>query len=66
MSMSDDENNRSSSDGDIDRSLLALLRCPCAQQRPLEQQDGGLACTGCERVFPVVDGIPSIFLDEDS
>ncbi len=66
MSMSDNENNKSSSDDDIDRALLALLRCPCAEQCPLEQQENGLSCTGCERVFPVVDGIPSIFLDEDS
>ena len=66
MSMSDNDCNKSSSIGGIDRSFLALLRCPCPQQRSLEEQESGLSCTGCERIFPIVDGIPSIFLDEDS
>jgi hypothetical protein len=44
----------------VDPQLLALLRCPCQQHQPLQQRPEGLACSGCERVFPVVDGIPVI------
>jgi len=46
--------------GEVDPMLLALLRCPCPQHQPLQQRPDGLACSGCERFFPVVDGIPVI------
>ena len=51
----------------IDPALLSLLCCPCDEHRALEQRDDGLGCTGCERIFPVVDGIPVILpVSEDS
>ncbi|MCX6465524.1 MAG: Trm112 family protein [Pseudonocardiales bacterium] len=53
----------------VDPQLLEILACPCDQHAPLQpaaRPDGGpgLACTGCARVFPVVDGIPVLLLDE--
>ncbi len=51
----------------VDPALLSLLCCPCDEHRALEQRQDGLGCTGCERVFPVVDGIPVILPEsEDS
>lgn len=64
--MSDKEDHQTAKSNQIDRSFLALLRCPSCQQQPLEQLEDGLSCKACERVFPVVDGIPSLFPDEDS
>jgi uncharacterized protein YbaR (Trm112 family) len=54
------EQSSGADSGDVDPLLLALLRCPCQQHQPLQQRPEGLACSGCERVFPVVDGIPVI------
>lgn len=51
----------------VDPQLLEILACPCDLHAPLrpEGPDGAeLACTGCGRVFPVVDGIPVLLLDE--
>jgi len=66
--MPDDSGNHTSdSPVEIDPSLLALLRCPCQEKKPLEASSTGLTCTGCERSFPVVDGIPVILPEsEDS
>ena len=49
----------------LDARLLALLCCPlCGQAvRPLPD-DSGLACDGCGRVYPVVDGIPVMLVEE--
>ncbi|MAW76716.1 MAG: hypothetical protein CMJ95_04910 [Planctomycetes bacterium] len=65
MLMSDQEPNESATSSGIDRSFLALLRCPCSKRHRLEEGENGLSCTGCERIFPVVDGIPGIFPDQD-
>ncbi len=54
------EHSSGADSGEVDPKLLALLRCPCPQHQPLQQRPDGLACSGCERVFPVVDGIPVI------
>ncbi|NRA74540.1 MAG: hypothetical protein HRU16_01250 [Planctomycetes bacterium] len=63
--MSEQDSSKSTGGSSIDPSFLALLCCPCPDRRPLEQGDHGLCCSGCERVFPVVDGIPRILLDQD-
>ena len=44
--------------------LMALLRCPCCGEDRLAQTDGGLTCTRCESVYPVVQGIPRLFPDQ--
>lgn len=50
--------------------VLDILACPCDQHAPLsydtEAADGSgeLACTGCDRVYRIDDGIPVLLLDE--
>jgi uncharacterized protein YbaR (Trm112 family) len=54
----------------IDPWLLDILACPCEQHAPLEPvaDPAGvlveLACSACDRAFPVRDGIPVRLLDE--
>ena len=44
---------------------LEALRCPACRST-LEQREGGYACTGCTRTFPVVQGIPVLIDEEQS
>lgn len=50
--------------------VLEILACPCEQHAPLDYDAdaadgaGELGCTACDRVFPIVDGIPVLLLDE--
>lgn len=50
--------------------LLEILACPCDAHAPLDydpQAAGGqgeLACTVCDRVYRISDGIPVLLLDE--
>ncbi|WP_424321717.1 Trm112 family protein [Klenkia marina] len=50
----------------MDPALLAILACPDAHHSPLTLDAGAgeLLCTGCDRAFPVRDGIPVLLLDE--
>lgn len=54
----------------LDRQLLDILACPCAEHAPLRVGTPGdadadfLTCTACGRMFPVRDGIPVLLLDE--
>jgi uncharacterized protein YbaR (Trm112 family) len=51
----------------IDPKLLEILICPDCQQPVRElEQDKGLECSGCGRVYPVRDGIPVMLVDEAS
>lgn len=43
--------------------LLALLVCP-VDHAELELRDSKLICTTCARVYPIVDGIPNMVVDE--
>lgn len=47
----------------IDADLLALLVCPI-DHAALELKGTTLVCTNCARVFPIVDGIPNMVVDE--
>lgn len=42
--------------------LIELLACPICEDRPALRREGGeiLACTACERRYPIVDGIPHL------
>jgi uncharacterized protein YbaR (Trm112 family) len=50
--------------------LVEILACPCDAHAPLDYDPeaasgaGELACTGCDRVFRIDDGIPVLLLDE--
>lgn len=49
----------------IDAKLLEILRCPaCRGAVRLLDAEGGIACGSCRRVYPVVDGIPVMLVEE--
>jgi hypothetical protein len=49
----------------IDARLLDLLRCPACRGvvRPHDHEQG-LLCASCGRLYPIVDGIPVMLVDE--
>lgn len=49
----------------MDTTILNILACP-ACNAPLEQQNNspGLLCGNCGLLFPVIDGIPVLLIDE--
>lgn len=55
---------------ELDPQLMDILACPCDEHAPLragtpaEPEADVLTCTSCGLVFPVVDGIPVLLLDE--
>jgi len=50
--------------------LVEILACPCDEHAPLNYDPaaadgaGELACTACDRVFRIDDGIPVLLLEE--
>jgi uncharacterized protein len=48
----------------LDPQLLEILACPSDDHAPLRQEGTTLVCTSCGRVYPIVDGIPVLLLDE--
>jgi uncharacterized protein YbaR (Trm112 family) len=50
----------------LDSSLLDILACPSDDHAPLrlDEATNELACTVCDRSFPIKDGIPVLLLDE--
>ncbi|HEY3736330.1 MAG TPA: Trm112 family protein [Jatrophihabitans sp.] len=48
----------------VPADLLSLLACPSDDHAPLRQEGETLVCTSCGLVFPIVDGIPVLLLDE--
>lgn len=55
---------------ELDPRLLEILACPSPDHAPLrvgapdDPAADALTCTACGRVFPVVDGVPVLLLDE--
>ena len=47
----------------IDEKLLALLACP-ACQGDVQLKDNKIVCTRCQRIYPIVDGIPVLLVDQ--
>jgi uncharacterized protein YbaR (Trm112 family) len=49
----------------IDPRLLEILCCPVCRNRvtPLAN-DAGLQCTGCRRIYPIIDGIPDMIAED--
>ena len=49
----------------IDARLLELLCCPLCRKPVAELADGtGLRCAACRRVYPIVDGIPVMLVED--
>lgn len=49
----------------IHPDLMELIRCPqCHGQLRLRPTDGGLECAACKLVYPVVDDIPQLLIEE--
>lgn len=49
------------------KAILDLLACPvpeCRKPLTLAADELSLKCTGCERVYPVRDGIPMLLVEE--
>lgn len=49
----------------IDRTLLEILACPsCKTDVKLTEDESGLKCVKCSRVYPIRDDIPVMLIDE--
>jgi len=46
----------------IDAKLLDLLSCP-ACQGDVKLQDNKIVCVKCQRIYPIVDGVPVLLVD---
>jgi uncharacterized protein len=47
----------------IESNLLELIRCPLGKSS-LKYENNSLICTRCGIIFPIIDGIPSLLIDE--
>lgn len=49
----------------ISKDLLDILVCPlCKSPVELKQDQSGLKCVQCKRVYPIRDEIPVMLVDE--
>lgn len=49
----------------IDEKLLDILACPaCKTDVHLLEDESGLKCEECKRVYPIEDDIPVMLIDE--
>jgi uncharacterized protein YbaR (Trm112 family) len=49
----------------VEKDLLELIVCPACHGELIEKPDSaGLKCTSCRRVYPIVDEIPVLIVDE--
>jgi uncharacterized protein len=49
----------------ISKDLLEILVCPlCKAPVELQQDQKGLKCVECKRVYPIRDDIPVMLVDE--
>lgn len=49
----------------ISQELLEILVCPaCKAKVELKPDGSGLKCLSCKRVYPIVDDIPVMLVDE--
>jgi uncharacterized protein YbaR (Trm112 family) len=49
------------------KKLLDILACPvpeCRKPLTLAPDESSLQCTGCDRIYPVRDGIPVLLIDQ--
>ncbi len=49
----------------ISKELLEILVCPqCKAELEMKQDQSGLKCMKCKRVYPIRDDIPVMLIDE--
>ncbi|MGB3977212.1 MAG: Trm112 family protein [bacterium] len=49
----------------IDKELLDILVCPaCKGELELTEKKDGLVCYACRLVYPIIDDIPVMMIDE--
>jgi uncharacterized protein len=49
----------------LDPRLLEILACPvCQLPVHLDPDGSGLRCSNCHRVFPIIDEIPVMLVEE--
>jgi uncharacterized protein len=49
----------------ISQELLEILVCPaCKNKVELKPDSSALKCVSCKRVYPIVDDIPVMLVDE--
>ena len=49
----------------ISKELLEILVCPlCKEPVELQEDEKGLKCVKCHRVYPIRDEIPVMLIDE--
>ena len=49
----------------IRKELLEILACPlCKEEVKLTEDENGLKCVKCRRVYPIRDDIPIMLVDE--
>jgi uncharacterized protein len=49
----------------VSQELLDILVCPfCKAKVVLKDDESGLKCTACKRVYPVRDDIPIMLIDQ--
>jgi uncharacterized protein YbaR (Trm112 family) len=49
----------------LDSRLLEILCCPSCREAVRQLLDGsGVECVACRRVYPIVDGIPVMLVEE--
>jgi hypothetical protein len=49
----------------LNPELLEILVCPaCKNKVELKPDGAGLKCVSCKRVYPIVDDIPVMLVDE--
>jgi uncharacterized protein YbaR (Trm112 family) len=49
----------------LDARLFEILCCPACREALRPRPDPpGLECVGCHRIYPIVDGIPNLLLDD--
>ena len=47
----------------IDEKMLDALRCPIGKAT-LKYKDNSLVCSCCGLIFPIIDGIPDLLIDD--
>ncbi len=51
----------------LNQELLAILACPlCKEDVKLTEDEKGLKCIKCHRVYPIKEDIPVMLIDEAS